>query len=46
MIKFQEGEKMNKLAFDNNYYLNIQRDEIMKRIESFGAPAILSQNAP
>ena len=27
---------MNKLAFDNNYYLNIQRDEIMKRIESFG----------
>jgi uncharacterized protein (UPF0371 family) len=27
---------MNKVAFDNNYYLNIQRDEIMKRIDSFG----------
>jgi uncharacterized protein (UPF0371 family) len=27
---------MSKLAFDNNYYLNIQRDEIMKRIDSFG----------
>lgn len=27
---------MNKLAFDNNYYLKIQREEIMKRIESFG----------
>jgi uncharacterized protein (UPF0371 family) len=33
---FQVGENMNKLAFDNNYYLNIQRDEIMKRIDSFG----------
>lgn len=27
---------MSKLAFDNNYYLNIQRDEIMKRIATFG----------
>lgn len=27
---------MKKLAFDNDYYLRIQREEIIKRIKSFG----------
>ena len=27
---------MKKLAFDNEYYLKIQRNEINKRINSFG----------
>ena len=27
---------MKKIAFDNEYYLKIQREEILKRINSFG----------
>ena len=30
------GDNMKKIAFDNDYYLKIQRNEINKRINQFG----------